>query len=298
MLEHLVIDASIPTRVIIMGAGGFLGSAMANHMKHKGIPVLGLTPETLNLLEMDAPQKLAGILRPDDTLVVVSAMAPCKDNMMFIQNIMMMAAVCSAIEKTMPAHVVYISSDAVYADDTKPLTEDSCAEPSSLHGVMHLAREIMLKGSCGAPLAILRPSLIYGAADTHNGYGPNQFRRLAAKGKDIVLFGEGEEQRDHVLIDDVAEIVRLVVIHRSKGVLNVATGDVASFRKVAEMVASHFNPPPAITTTPRKGPMPHRGYRPFDISACGKAFPEFRYTSLAEGLVKTHKLMMGAIGNG
>jgi hypothetical protein len=44
--------------------------------------------------------------------------------------------------------------------------------------------------------------------------------------------------------------------------------------------------------------MPHRGYRPFDISACRKAFPEFRYTSLAEGLAKTHKLMMEAIGNG
>jgi len=292
MLEHLVIDASIPTRVVIMGAGGFLGSAMANHMKHKGIPVLGLTRETLNLLEMDAPQKLAGILRPDDTLVVVSAMAPCKDNMMLIQNIMMMAAVCSAIEKTMPAHVVYISSDAVYADDTKPLTEDSCAEPSSLHGVMHLAREIMLKGSCGAPLAILRPSLIYGAADTHNGYGPNQFRRLAAEGKDIVLFGEGEEQRDHVYIDDVAEIVKLVILHKSKGTLNVATGNVASFWEVAEMVASHFNPPPTIKTTARKGPMPHRGYRVFDITACRKTFPDFNYVPLVEGLAKAHNDMI------
>jgi hypothetical protein len=27
--------------------------------------------------------------------------------------------------------------------------------------------------------------------DPHNGYGPNRFRRLAAAGQEIVLFGEG-----------------------------------------------------------------------------------------------------------
>jgi hypothetical protein len=53
-----------------------------------------------------------------------------------------------------------------------------------------------------------------------------------------------------------------------------------------------------IKTTPRKGPMPHNGYRPFDVAATYKAFPEFRYTSLAEGLAKTHKLITEAIDNG
>jgi UDP-glucose 4-epimerase len=30
--------------------------------------------------------------------------------------------------------------------------------------------------------------------------------------------------------------------------------------------------------------MPHGGYRPFDIAACRRAFPDFRYTSLPDGL--------------
>jgi hypothetical protein len=30
--------------------------------------------------------------------------------------------------------------------------------------------------------------------------------------------------------------------------------------------------------------MPHGGYRPFAIAACRSAFPDFRYTSLADGL--------------
>jgi len=295
MLEHLAIGTQFPARVVVMGAGGFVGSSIKNRIEKDGVPVLALTEQSLDLLDKSASRRLGELLKGDDTLIVVSAIAPCKNNRMLLQNIMMMEAVCSAIEKSTPSQVIYISSDAVYADDPNPLSENSCAEPPTLHGVMHLAREIMLKNSFCASLAILRPSLIYGAADTHNGYGPNQFRRLATEGKDIILFGEGEEQRDHVFIDDVAEIVRLVVIHKSKGVLNVATGNVVSFRDVGEMVASHFNPPPNVKTTPRKGPMPHGGYRPFDITACREAFPEFRYTPLAMGLAKAHHDMMKSV---
>ena len=298
MLKHNVDYPVIPQRVVVMGAGGFIGASLVKCLSNKNIPNLALKSSDVNLLDPEASNKLIDIMQPEDTLVVISAIAPCKDNQMLLKNIAMMVPVCEAIEKSPPAHVIYISSDAVYADDTKPLTEKSCAEPSSLHGVMHLAREVMLKNSCLSPLTILRPSLIYGAADTHNGYGPNQFRHLAAEGKDIVLFGNGEERRDHVFIDDVAEIIRLVVIHKSQGVLNVATGTVTSFREVAELVASHFNPPPAINTAPRKGPMPHGGYRPFDISVCSRTFPEFHYSSLAEGLAISQEQMMEATSHG
>jgi UDP-glucose 4-epimerase len=143
----------------------------------------------------------------------------------------------------------------------------------------------MLKSVVKAPLAILRPTLLYGATDPHNGYGPNRFRRLAAAGQDIVLFGEGEEQRDHVLIDDVAEIIMRVLAHRSCGVLNVATGSVHSFRDIAERTAAMYDPPVAVRGTPRQGPMPHGGYRAFDSSACLRAFPDFRYTDLQTGLI-------------
>ena len=216
--------------------------------------------------------------------MVISARAPCKDAAMLVDNVRMMECVCQALATASVSHVLYISSDAVYRDSRAPLTEESCAEPNSLHGVMHLARELMLKSVVTAPLAILRPTLLYGAADPHNGYGPNRFRRLAAAGQDIVLFGEGEEQRDHVLIDDVAEIVRRVLMHRSRGVLNVATGSVHSFRDIAERIAAMYDPAVPVRGSLRQGPMPHGGYRPFDSTASRQAFPDFRYTDLATGL--------------
>src|SRR5205814_9931158 len=139
-----------------------------------------------------------------------------------------------ALPRAPVAHCLNRSSAASYADGPLPLTEASPTAPTSLHGVMHLARELMFRAEVKAPLAMLRPTLVYGAADPHNGYGPNRFRRLATPRKEIVLFGEGEERRHHVLIDDVAELAPRVLVRRSQGAANIARGEAHSVRAVAE----------------------------------------------------------------
>lgn len=286
MLQHSHLSPAAPPRVVILGAQGFVGKATADLLKARGVATLPLGRGDCDLLAAGAADTLAGLLRPDDALLVVSAKAPCKDGAMLLDNIRMMQAVCDALARAPVAHVVYVSSDAVYKDSDKPLSEQSCAEPGSLHGVMHLAREVMLKAVVKAPLAVVRPSLLYGLADPHNGYGPNRFRRLAAKGEEIALFGEGEERRDHVLIDDVAELIFRVLAHRSAGTLNIATGEVHSFRAIAEKVVALAGSKSVVRGTPRVGAMPHNGYRPFDPAGTRAAFPDFRYTPLSEGLAK------------
>jgi UDP-glucose 4-epimerase len=196
----------------------------------------------------------------------------------------MAAAMLKAAAAVPLAHVVNISSDAVYADSAAPLTEASVRAPESLHGAMHLAREIMFSSEAKAPLVILRPTLIYGAADPHNGYGPNRFWRLALAGESIKLFGKGEERRDHVAIEDVAELAARVIYRRSVGVLNIATGVTTSFREIAELVVQLAGRSVSIEEVPRTGPMPHNGYRPFDITTCRAAFPDFCFTPLQGGL--------------
>ncbi len=293
MLEHLNAAPAAPFRVVILGAGGFVGGQAAARLEADGIPVLRLSRAEIDLLAQGAAEQLAGLLKSEDCLMVVSAVAPCKNTSMLADNIAMMRAVCAALEQVPVAHVIYISSDAVSSDSDGPLSEDSVTAPDNLHGIMHVVRELMLKSVVGGtPLAILRPSLLYGLDDPHNGYGPNSFRRLVAKGEDIILFGEGEERRDHVFIDDVAEIIRLVVLHKSRGALTVATGEVVSFKDMAEMVVAQFDAPVAIKGSPRRGPMPHNGYRPFDVSATREAFPEFSYTLPAEGIARVYAQMI------
>jgi len=277
VLEHSNPVRKAPSRVVITGAGGFVGSAICARLAADRVPILALTRKELDLLKPEAAATLQGLLRADDSVVFVSALAPTRNNAMLIDNLRMAEAVCAALAAQPVGHLVYVSSDAVYSDDANPVTERSC---------QHLAREIMLRGALKLPLAILRPTLIYGAKDPHNGYGPNRFRRLAAKGEAITLFGEGEEKRDHVHVDDVAALVSAVLQHRSTGTLNIATGRSASFREVAEMIVALSSRSVEIRGTPRQNPITHRH---FDITDCLKALPEFHYVPLRDGLARVAK---------
>jgi nucleoside-diphosphate-sugar epimerase len=287
MIEHLT-DLRRPKRVVITGAAGFVGAAIAQRLERDGVPVLRLTREHLDLAGADAEATLVALLKSGDVFVAAAAKAPCKDVDSLVENMQIVRNLARALRRARDlVHVVNISSDAVYADSAQPLKESSCAGPSTLHGAMHLAREAALKVEVKAALVHLRPSLLYGAADPHGGYGPNHFRNQAAKGEPIVLFGEGEELRDHVYIDDLAEIAAQCIYRRSSGVLNVATGEVHTFKSVAEKVAAlSGNKAVTVKGSPRVGPMPHNGYRAFDIAVFRKAFPDFKYTPLADGLKK------------
>lgn len=286
MLQHNHITPQEPARVVVLGGGGFIGGAILRRLQAAGIPTLSLGRPALDLFSADAADRLANALQPADTLIFVSAKAPVKNPAMLIENLHMAGAVCAALQRQPVLHVIYISSDAVYKDSDQPLTESSCAEPGSLHGVMHLAREVMLRAGFPGPLALIRPTLVHGLDDPHNGYGPNRFRRLAAAGQEIVLFGEGEERRDHVAVEDIAELTLRVALHRSTGVVNAVSGEVVSFRNLAEFCAAQFTPPVAIKDSPRTGPMPHNGYRPFAPSAALAAFPGFRFTPWRDGLAR------------
>ncbi len=274
-----------PPRVVVMGAGGFVGRATCARLAADGVNLIALTRKEVDLLSADAAAKLAAHLTPDTTLIVTSALAPVKKTAMLLDNLRMFQPLLAALKSRPVAHLLYVSSDAVYADSRAPMTEASPAEPGSLHGVMHLAREVMLKCELPTiPLVIVRPTLIFGPGDPHNGYGPNRFMRLAQAGQDITLFGEGEEQRDHIFITDVAEIIRRCVRHRATGVVNAVSGIVTTFRAIAEQSAARFDPPVKVLGSPRSGPLHHGGYRAFDPALLRRLFPDFAPVSLAAGL--------------
>src|SRR5687768_8292114 len=144
MLTHLLPEPRKAPRVVVLGAAGFVGGAILRRLAADGIPTLGLGRADVDLGEAGAAAALTAVLEPSDVLVFASARAPCKNLAMFRENLVMAEAVCGALQSKPVAHVVYVSSDAVYKDSMNPLTEDSCAEPSSLHGAMHLAREVAL----------------------------------------------------------------------------------------------------------------------------------------------------------
>lgn len=277
MLRHLAPAPMAPARVVVIGGSGFVGGALCRRIARAQIPVLAITRQQIDLLADGAEKQLRAILQPGDAVVAAAARAPCRSLDMLVENVKMTRAMIAALRDAAPSHVINISSDAVYADEPVPIDEETPTAPGTLHGAMHLAREIAFRSDISAPLTIVRPTLLYGLEDPHNGYGPNRFRRLAAAGENITVFGAGEERRDHVWIDDLAEILFRILTRRSIGVLNVATGEAHSFRALAEAAAGASQRKVAVEETPRVGPMPHNGYRPFDIEATRASFPDFAY---------------------
>lgn len=276
-----------PKRVVVVGARSFLGALTLGHLERAGIATLGLTSSDLDLTEASAADKLAGLLREDDALVMFAALTPDKgkDVETMVRNLRMAETVCAALDQRPVAHVIYFSSDAVYPMGDEAVSEETCAAPADLYGSMHKTREVLFQDRVGCPLTILRPTMIFGAGDTHNSYGPNRFRRTAKADGKITLGGNGEETRDHVFVQDVAEIVKLCLEHRSAGILNIATGTSTSFFDVATAVAQLFADPVEVVCTPRSMPATHRT---FDIRATKAAFPAFTFTALQDGLTRAH----------
>ncbi len=294
MLQHLYDKPQPPSRAVVVGAGGFVGSTIVRQLRAAGVEVAPLSRKEVDLLAQGAARRLGSLLQSDDAVVFVSAIAPAKTPAELIANLRMAEVASEAFAAVPPAHLLYISSDAVYADEANPVTERSPLAPSTLHGVMHAAREAIFRGTCKGPLAFLRPTLIYGADDPHSGYGPNRFRRQAAKGEPISIFGEGEEKRDHVVVEDVARLAVRILMHRSSGALNAVTGVATSFHDIALLVARQFAPRARVASVARPGPRPHLLHRFFDITECHKAFPNFRFETLVQGIARVHAEATGA----
>ena len=288
MLVHLNKLPTNPSRVVVLGANGFVGKAILRELSASHINALGIEKSKINLLDERSGKDLENILENGDILIIAAARAPVKDFNMLLDNLKILRPIIHAAQKISLSHIVYISSDSVYSDSASPLIESSETNPISLHGIMHNARELIIKseiiGPLKIPLLIARPTLIYGLEDPHNGYGPNRFSRLALNGEDIPIFGKGEELRDHVSIHDVATLIVEITRYRSSGILNIASGKTKSFKAIAEQIISLTKQPIKIIQIPRIGEMPHNGFRPFNSRATQLAFPNFEYTEISEGL--------------
>ena len=260
-------------RVIILGSGGFISSEVESILKLKNTKYLGLKREKIDLLKETSSLKLKKIIKKNDIILFIAAIAPAKNSHDLIKNLIILKNVCNAIDYKKIRKIIYISSDAVYSDTKKKINEKSETIPTSVHGMMHLIRENYLRNIYNKKLCIVRPTLIYGSNDPHNSYGPNSFIRKYLNNENILLFGKGEEQRDHVWVKDVANIIVEIIYNNFFGIINIATGKAISFYKIAKTINQlKRGNSKKIFFTKRNGPMPHNWLRKFYIKILKNKF--------------------------
>lgn len=280
----------MPRKVIILGHTGFIGRTLFEHFKRDGsVEIFGFSSKTMDLLHPESLAPLEDLVDDATILFMVSALTPEKGQTIdtLMDNISMVANVGRFLEVHEVGKCVYVSSDAVYGFDYNPVTEGTPISLDNYYAIAKYTGERILQciaEARGFPLLILRLPGVFGPGDPHSAYGPNSFATTLASEKTIRLFGNGEEQRDHLYIDDAARLITALAHSEATGVVNVATGHSRSFADIAETVRRLVPYEFKVVTLPRKRPITHRCY---DTTHLLRVVPGFCYTQFEEALRQT-----------
>lgn len=151
-------------------------------------------------------------------------------------NVLLAAQTCGV------QRVVNASSACVYGQTNEICEEDKDLRPNWAYGVSKLAAEKygnLFNDYHGIPTVSLRYGIVYGEREW--------FRRVltifikrALEGKEIVVFGAGDQRRDFVYVKDVVELhQRCLFSERATGeVFNAGTGKTTSIIELARMVSA------------------------------------------------------------
>ena len=140
------------------------------------------------------------------------------------------------------------SSAAVYGDlDTLPLTEDMIGKPTSFYGLTKLTGEGYLRiyeQAFGLKTVCFRYSNVYGPRQGDGGEGGviSIVTCLINEGQGLTIFGDGEQTRDFIYVDDVVEANIKAMNHPElTGVYNISTNTSTSVNKLVRYFKSISN---------------------------------------------------------
>jgi UDP-glucose 4-epimerase len=280
-----------PSRIVLLGHTGYIGSRLAGAFKAAApdVPVVVRSAPGLDLTQPESADALAALLLPDAVLVICAAIKKQLGDTpeIFSQNLAIVTNVCRAVAARPVRRIVFFSSAAVYGEDVQHgvITESTPVQPTSLYGIgKFTAERLLLRTAQQQPntsLLVLRPALVYGPHEPAYYYGPSGFLKLARAASPITLWGDGEELREFLFIDDVVALTTQLAFGDVAGVLNVVSGVSYSYAQALAVVAKLTGGQPALTSRPRsKEKVDHR----FDATALVQACPHFTFTALDEGL--------------
>lgn len=247
---------------LVTGGAGFIGSALANRLAAQGNEVRVLdnltagTPDRLNPAvifnrgDVDDIPKLWSLLQDIDCVYHLAARVSVPESIKYPRdynrvNVGGTVSVMEAMRDAGVRRVVLASSGAVYgAQPQQPLVEAMRPDPDSPYAVGKFAAETYVR-TIGTLWGIETVSL-----RIFNAYGPQQqlpashapvvprFLKNALSGASLVVFGDGEQSRDFIYLDDVVDalIAASTAPNVDRQVINVGSGVENSMNRLVEVI--------------------------------------------------------------
>ncbi|MBM3939932.1 MAG: SDR family NAD(P)-dependent oxidoreductase [SAR202 cluster bacterium] len=252
-------------RVIVTGGAGFIGSHVADALVARGheVAVLdalntgerGNVPTKATFYQADitdpaAVRRVFAEVRPhwvDHHAAQISVPESTKDPVADAQaNVVGSLAVLEAARETGVEHFVFASTGgALYGDPEKmPSDEETPIAPLAPYGAAKAAVEVylgMYARTWGMRTLALRYANVYGPRQSPHGEAGVVaiFAARMLSGANSTIFGDGEQQRDFVYVDDVALANVLAFERGLTGSYNVGTGVAASVNEVTRLLVRH-----------------------------------------------------------
>ena len=140
---------------------------------------------------------------------------------------------------------IYISSAAVYGKPVSlPINEEHPTKPLSPYGLSKLTGEryaMLYHSLYGLPVVCLRPFNIFSPrqrSDSPYSGVITKFIEKVRRDKNPVIFGDGEQTRDFVYIEDIVEAIFNTMENKKAvgEVFNIGTGNQTRIKELAETI--------------------------------------------------------------
>jgi dTDP-4-dehydrorhamnose reductase len=211
-------------RILITGASGFLGYALMQHFRGRGLvtgvghrPHRGL--ESVDLRDLDAWRSFLRAQRPDVVIHAAAYRDPDFCETHREETWRLNVAPVEVLRDTLPAaaQLLFISTDYVFDGRTPPYDETAKRAPINVYGASKQAAEdAALAHARGT---VLRVPLLIGAGPTFalSGF---VMQLVRAVGADAEVAWDDHTQRYPTAITDVAAALECLMLQQSTGVFH------------------------------------------------------------------------------
>jgi len=292
------------SKVLVTGAGGFIGANVVETLVKRGFDCLGLDIRR-GMLDKSFPLVESDILDEnhldrvlDDVEIIVHLAASSlrtsienpKRNVRV--NVDGTLSVLEAARKHGVRKVVYASASSVYGvPQYTPVDEGHPKLPKTIYGVTKHAGEHLVRvyhELHGIDYFTFRFTNVYGPQQhpSTGGLVPVVLARMH-EGKPVFVFGDGMQTRDFVFVGDVAHFVARAVeeLDKANELINLGSGIQTAIIDVIKLCADVLGVAPVIEYKQRESGE-RKGFQA-DVSRCRKIFGEVPDTPLREGLRHT-----------
>lgn len=297
-------------KVLVNGVTGFIGSNLTKELLIKGAEVYSIDNfsyidhnmvkkkfvelKKIKIIEGDVSQKDPWLKLPSDLEYIFHFSAPSSivlfkkyPEKCWNETVLGLYNALEFCKKNNTKKLIYPSSGAIYSGNKMPHTETIYPKPRNLYAAAKVACEALASSYSDFVKSIgLRIFVGYGPGEEWKGdFGsaPYLFIRDLMKDKAPELWGDGNQTRDFVYIDDLVSMAIKAAEIDYTGVINIGTGTSFSFKELIQEIKKilHVDVKPVLV--PRE--INYLEHIKADVTLTKKLF-SIEFTPLEEGLKK------------